>query len=227
MKRLLALLAFLFIATPALASNCPTYPYTLTNGQTADANQVMANFNSILACANTLPGSPVAIASGGTGSTTAAGAINNLGALTAANNLSDLPSASNSRANLGVSYGTTAGSVAQGNDSRFGGPTVNIQAGSYQLVALDAGKQIQVSTASPGQTLTIPANGSVAFAVGTKIEVVNLCTNANSMSIAITSDTLYWAPSATTGTRTLAICGIATLTKVTTTTWMLTGAGVS
>jgi hypothetical protein len=27
--------------------------YTLTNGQTADATQVMSNFNTILACANT------------------------------------------------------------------------------------------------------------------------------------------------------------------------------
>ena len=63
MKRLLALLAlgFAMLAGPALASNCPTYPFTLTNGQTADANQVMANFNSILTCANTtLVASPVA-----------------------------------------------------------------------------------------------------------------------------------------------------------------------
>lgn len=54
MKKLLAPLAVLFVlfAAPALANNCPTYPYTLTNGQTADANQVMANFNSILSCAN-------------------------------------------------------------------------------------------------------------------------------------------------------------------------------
>lgn len=39
-------------ANSALASNCPSYPYTLTNGTTADANQVMANFNSILNCSN-------------------------------------------------------------------------------------------------------------------------------------------------------------------------------
>jgi hypothetical protein len=39
-------------AAPALAANCSTYPYTLANGTTADANQVMANFNLILNCAN-------------------------------------------------------------------------------------------------------------------------------------------------------------------------------
>jgi hypothetical protein len=53
MKRLLILLAFLFAPLLAHASNCPTYPYILANGTTADANQVMANFNSILGCANT------------------------------------------------------------------------------------------------------------------------------------------------------------------------------
>lgn len=36
------------------AANCPAYNYILTNGQVADANQVMNNFNTVLACANTL-----------------------------------------------------------------------------------------------------------------------------------------------------------------------------
>lgn len=45
------LLAALF-AAPASATNCSTYPYTLANGQTADATQVMADLNSILTCAN-------------------------------------------------------------------------------------------------------------------------------------------------------------------------------
>ena len=34
------------------AQTCPTYPNALTNGQPADANQVMANFNSIRDCLN-------------------------------------------------------------------------------------------------------------------------------------------------------------------------------
>lgn len=53
MRKLLLTLALWFIAaTPALASNCSPYPFTLQNGQTADANQVMANFNNVLNCAN-------------------------------------------------------------------------------------------------------------------------------------------------------------------------------
>jgi len=37
--------ASLSLAGPVLAQTCATYPNTLTNGSTADANQVMANFN--------------------------------------------------------------------------------------------------------------------------------------------------------------------------------------
>lgn len=52
-KVFLALVALLTLAAaPALAANCASYPYTLTNGTTADANQVMSNFNSILNCGN-------------------------------------------------------------------------------------------------------------------------------------------------------------------------------
>ena len=43
----------LLSSSAAFATTCPAYPYTLTNGTTADATQVMGNFNSILTCANT------------------------------------------------------------------------------------------------------------------------------------------------------------------------------
>ena len=36
----------------ASAQTCAAYPYNLTNGTTADATQVMENFNSILSCGN-------------------------------------------------------------------------------------------------------------------------------------------------------------------------------
>lgn len=53
-----ALAVLLLLVMPAMlpghayAQNCSPYSYTLTNGQTADANQVMGNFNQILNCAN-------------------------------------------------------------------------------------------------------------------------------------------------------------------------------
>lgn len=40
----------------AAAETCPPSPYTLTNGTTADASQVMENFNSLRNCINSQPG---------------------------------------------------------------------------------------------------------------------------------------------------------------------------
>ncbi len=43
----------LLVWSGVAAANCPTtLPYTLSNGTTADASQVMANLNSLQACAN-------------------------------------------------------------------------------------------------------------------------------------------------------------------------------
>ena len=53
MKYLVFALALLLTPLSAVAANCPGYSYILTNGQVADANQVMANFNTIMNCANT------------------------------------------------------------------------------------------------------------------------------------------------------------------------------
>jgi hypothetical protein len=45
-------LALICLASPSYAQNCSAYPYTLTNGSSADASQVQGNFNSIQTCAN-------------------------------------------------------------------------------------------------------------------------------------------------------------------------------
>ena len=52
MKKILLALVLLCAPAAAWASNCSGYSYTLTNGTTADATQVMSNFNTILGCAN-------------------------------------------------------------------------------------------------------------------------------------------------------------------------------
>ena len=100
---------------------------------------------------------------------------------------------------------------------------VNNQTVSYQLVMPDRGKSIQMFTGS-GQTLTIPANASVAFPVGTTIVVI---AGSNSISIAITTDTLEWLPTVATGTRTLAAHSVATLYKATSTVWYVWGFGIT
>lgn len=96
----------------------------------------------------------------------------------------------------------------------------NIQNGNYTLVLTDAAKHIYKASGA-SNTITIPANASVAFKIGTAIPIVNR--SGNDVSIAITTDTLEQEGTGSTGTRTLADKGIATLLKVTATLWMISG----
>lgn len=93
----------------------------------------------------------------------------------------------------------------------------------YTLALTDAGGHYYHVSGST-HTLTIPANASVSFPIGTVIGIVNE-NGGGALSIAITSDTLRWGSS--TGTRTLAADGTATLLKVAATVWRLTGDGIT
>lgn len=101
-------------------------------------------------------------------------------------------------------------------------PQVILASGNLTLSKAHAGEHIHVTGAS--QTITIPANSSVAFEIGTTIVVIN--GNVTS-SIAITSDTLRLAGTATTGTRTLAAWGMATIVKISSTVWIASGNGLT
>jgi hypothetical protein len=101
----------------------------------------------------------------------------------------------------------------------------NIQAGSYTLVLGDSGYHIYHASGAGSATYTIPANASVAFPIGTAITFVNM--SSTSISIAITSDTMYLAKDGTTGTRTLAQYGSATALKLTSTTWLISGSALT
>lgn len=279
MKKLLGLLllGLALLGKPALAANCSTYPFNLTNGQTADASQVMANFNSILSCANTglLPSpltgtqiltglgytpldiagsnsmtgglvlvtgttslAPIVIPAGTLKSAPISGAIENNGTSFFATNSGGTRRAlayvdgSNAPALAPTASPAFTGSTPTSNgtalvlttDSRFLGPTQNVQCG-YTLLITDAGNQIYCNTAGTHTTI-IPANASVAFVIVTKVEIINDC-SAGVMTISITSDTLSWAPSGATGSRSLQACGVATLTKVASTRWIITGTGLT
>jgi microcystin-dependent protein len=50
MNKLLALFLLFFLPTPAQANVPCSVPFTLTNGSIADATQVMANYNALIAC---------------------------------------------------------------------------------------------------------------------------------------------------------------------------------
>lgn len=83
-----------------------------------------------------------------------------------------------------------------------------------------AGKHIyHTSTAG---TVTIPANASVAYPIGTAITFVN-GNGAGDLTIAITTDTLYLAGAGTTGSKKLSANGVATAIKIAATSWIISG----
>jgi len=94
--------------------------------------------------------------------------------------------------------------------------------GAYGVVAADAGKHIY-STAT--RTITIPANSNIAMPVGTTITFV--AATGATVTIAITTDTMYLAGPGTTGSRTLAPFGMATAVKTTSTSWIISGNGLT
>ena len=101
----------------------------------------------------------------------------------------------------------------------------NSQSTAYTTVLTDSGKHILHPTADNNpRTFTIDSNANVAYDVGTCITFVN---QINVLSIAITSDTLTLAGTTTTGTRTLAVNGIATAMKISSTGWIISGVGLA
>ncbi|OXE37452.1 MAG: hypothetical protein CGW95_01500 [Phenylobacterium zucineum] len=97
----------------------------------------------------------------------------------------------------------------------------NAQTAAYTLALTDMGKHISITTGG----ITVPANASVAFPIGSTVVIFN--NSASSQNIAITTDTLRLAGTTSTGTRTVAAYGLATLVKVAATVWVVSGAGVS
>jgi hypothetical protein len=59
----------------------------------------------------------------------------------------------------------------------------NVQAASYQLVLADAGKAVEMNAAG-ATVLTVPANATVAFPIGTVIEVARMGAGAVTLAAA-------------------------------------------
>jgi hypothetical protein len=97
--------------------------------------------------------------------------------------------------------------------------------GNATIATTDAGKHYY-STLSTGNVLTIANNASQGFQVGAAITIVNQGTG--NITVAQGSGvTLYLAGNATSGNRSVATFGMATLIKVATDTWFINGTGVS
>lgn len=155
----------------------------------------------------------LAVADGGTGASTAAGARSNLGAAASGAN-TDITA-------LDQDVTITATGTIAADTIGFRGLPQNSQTASYTLALADAGKHISITTGG----VVIPANASVAFPVGTTIVIFN--NSGSNQTISITTDTLRQAGTANTGSRTLAQYGLATCVKVASTTWVISGAGLS
>ena len=102
--------------------------------------------------------------------------------------------------------------------------TVNGKTANYTLALTDEGETIRMTGSTASQTITIPANASIAFPVGTLICIQNDA--SVSWSLAITTDTLTWAEDNTTGTRTLAAGATAVIQKVASTSWKVAGSSL-
>jgi hypothetical protein len=112
------------------------------------------------------------------------------------------------------------------NEVGFRNIPINSQSAAYTAVLADSGKVIfHPSTDANARTFTIPANGSVAYPVGTALTFINMTSQA--VTIAITTDTMYLSAAGTTGSRTLAQYGSATAIKMTSTTWIISGSGLT
>ena len=158
------------------------------------------------------------VANGGTGVTTSTGSGNNV--------LSTSPTLATPI--LGTPQSGTLSSCTVDGTNGIGYINIpqNSQSAAYTLVAADAGKHIfHPSTDANARTFTIPANGSVAYPIGTAISFINMTSQV--VSIAITTDTMYLSSAGTTGTRSLAQYGTATAVKMTSTTWIISGSGLT
>lgn len=168
-------------------------------------------------------GTDVPVTDGGTGSSTAAGAATNLGLGTG-----DSPQFT--AVNLGHASDTTltrsaAGILAVEGVDLTAEIQQNSQSAAYTCVLADANKHILHPAAdNNARTFTIPANASVAYPIGTTLTFIN---EINTVTIAITSDTLTLSSAGTTGSRTLAANGMATAIKITSTKWLISGTGLT
>lgn len=192
-------------------------------GRSANSSGVPADISAVAASGAVLRESGSTIGFG----TVANAGLANMAATTIKANVTG-GSAAPTDVTIAALQGTTSSTFAAGNDSRFAGPTQNSQSVGYTPVLADAGGQIyHPSSDTTARTWTWPNNSNVAFLISTKIEVVNDCSAGVLTINTQASVTLEWFPSGATGNRTIAACGIVTLTKVTTNTWIVTGVGVS
>jgi len=202
--------------------------YTMTAAKITGGTITGVTFTSIVVTGGSITGiTDLAVADGGTGASTLTGVLkgNGTSAFTAATAGTDYVAPSGA---LGTpSSGTLSSCTVDGTDAvGFRNVPVNSQSAAYTLVLADSGKVIlHPASDANARTFTIPANSSVAYAVGTAITFINMTSQV--VTIAITTDTMYLSSAGTTGSRSLAQYGSATAIKITSTNWIISGSGLT
>jgi hypothetical protein len=159
----------------------------------------------------------IPVADGGTGATTAAGARTNLGAAASGAN-TDITA-------LDQDVTITATGTIAATSIGYRGLPQNQQVSTYTLTLDDIGDHVY--TTAGAFTITIPANATTAFPIGSAITIINedaIKTLAPAGGVTLV---LAGTGAATTGNRTLAIGSVATIIKVGTNRWFISGAGVT
>jgi hypothetical protein len=157
------------------------------------------------------------ITSGGTGATTAANARTALGVAASGAN-TDITSL---KQDVVIAASGTIAATSIG----YRGLPQNQQVSAYTLTLDDIGKHVYITAGA--FTVTIPANATTAFPIGIAITIINedaIKTLAPASGVTLI---LAGTGAATTGNRTLAIGSVATIIKVGTNRWFISGAGVS
>jgi len=126
-----------------------------------------------------------------------------------------------------------SGALMRGASLSVTGNTATVTSANYQIGYRDLPQITTFTTlvADAGGkhyygsgTITIPASGTLNFAVGTAVLVIATASTTISAAVGVT---LVWAGQGTTGTRTLAQHGEASLVKVATDTWYISGVGIT
>ena len=210
-----------------------------TNAATADQRAVTSGVyaNAAFAAANTSNGTVTSVVAGtglagGTITTTGTISLSNTAVTASSYTLSNLTVDAQGRitsaanGSLGIIGDASVATVDGTNTVGFRNIPINSQSAAYTAVLSDSGKVIfHPSSDANARTFTIPANGSVAYPVGTALTFINM--TAEVVTIAITTDTMYLSSAGTTGSRSLARYGSATAIKIDSTSWLISGSGLT
>ena len=198
--------------------NVVNYNANTINANNITANTIIANYNIANYTSNTITVTGNLIAN----SINVSSYITNTISANSINVVNETISGVSNIATLNVTTGNVAG-------YSIGYLTVpqNTQTANYTLSLADSGKHIFMANGTANLTITIPANASVPFPLGSAITFINYSQN-NFMSINIATDVMnYSNTSGTTGTRTLSQYGVATAMKVLSNTWIISGTNLT